>query len=131
MRSAMCWLLNRLQLKLETRFARRLGQRLDPAVIKKAVAIEDHLPDTLVQASGGDALADRPGRVEVARGFKSAAHVRRQRGRRRQRTARIVRNYLCVNMMQRAVDRKPRYLVAAAHLAPHPGLTRRAFFHPL
>src|SRR5215211_5471423 len=45
--------------ELQPGFARRIGQRLDPAVIDIAAAIEHHVLDALLGRTLGDKLADR------------------------------------------------------------------------
>src|SRR3954467_3783176 len=61
------------RLELQPRFARGIRDRLDPAVIEIAAAIEDHPLDALLDRALGDGLAQRLGAGEVA-----AAHLGRE-----------------------------------------------------
>src|SRR3954469_17595066 len=54
------------RLELQPRFARGIRDRLDPAVIEIAAAIEDHPLDALLDRALGDGLAQRLGAGEVA-----------------------------------------------------------------
>jgi hypothetical protein len=113
-------------IKLQSRFARRVGQRFHPAMIKKSVAVEDDLADSLAETALGDSLADYLGRLHVALALEPFAQLRGERRSGRERLPRIVGHYLRVNMVERAVHRKPGPLVAAAHAPPH----ALAPFHP-
>ena len=45
-------------LEFQSRFARRIGQRLDPPVVKETTTVEDHLLDALFDGQLGNRFAD-------------------------------------------------------------------------
>ena len=57
-------------LELQPRFAGRIGQRLDAAVVQVTAAIENHALDALGDGGLGDGLADFPGLGNVAAGLQ-------------------------------------------------------------
>src|SRR6185503_4636754 len=69
------WILAiRFSLELQSAGARRVGECLDAAVITVAAAIERDRFDALVLRLGGDALADRLGRLLVTAVLDLRAH---------------------------------------------------------
>src|ERR1700688_496981 len=117
--------------KLEPGLASRVGQGLDPAVIEKAVAIENHFTDSMLEASARDLFADRFGRRDIAFLLQIRGQLRAQRRSREQRASRFVRDDLRIYMMQRPIDREPRPCVAARDLAPDALAPGSTFFRLL
>src|SRR5262245_17942137 len=74
-------------LEFETTLASGVGQRLDPAVIEIAAAVEDHVRHALCRRPLRDELADRFRRRNVGAGLEALAHRLLKRGRLRQRLA--------------------------------------------
>jgi len=62
-------LLRFLSSEVEPALARRVGQRLDPAVIEIAAAVEHHVLDAFVLGALGDELADRLGGLDAGAGL--------------------------------------------------------------
>ena len=57
---------NSFRLELQAGFARRIGQRLDAAVVRKTRAVEGDVLDAGSLRLFGDALADQGGSSDVA-----------------------------------------------------------------
>src|SRR6185503_13119686 len=99
------WILAiRFSLELQSAGARRVGECLDAAVITVAAAIERDRFDALVLRLGGDALADRLGRLLVAAVLEFAAQVLVQARRGRQHLVARGRSDLCVDVRVGAID---------------------------
>src|ERR1700761_2722518 len=95
-------------LETQSAFARRVGQRLDAAVIKIAAAIEDHFLDAVLYRALRQKLADRLGRVDVGAGIAGLPQRLLQRGCRRQRLALQVVDNLRIDVLRRAEYRQTR-----------------------
>src|SRR5271154_5867325 len=113
-------------LEAQAAFARRIGERLDAAVIEIAAAIEDHLFDALLLGALGDQLADRLGGGDAGAGLQSLARRLFQRRRRHHRGARIVVDHLRVDVLRGAehgqalaLARRAPQRAAHAPLPPH------------
>src|SRR5258705_7486920 len=108
--------------EIEATLARRLGQRLDPAVVEIAAAIEHHPFDALRRCALGEPFSDRLGRLDVGAGLEAAAHVLFQRGGGRHRLALRVVDHLRVDVLRRTENREPRAAAGgAADIPPHLG----------
>src|SRR3954469_9625662 len=96
--------------EIEAALARGVGQRLDPAVIEIAAAIEHDLLHALCRRALGEPLSDRLRRLDVGTSLEAVAHVLcHRRARRRRRGLRMV-DLLRVDVLRRAENRKPRAL---------------------
>src|ERR1700759_130762 len=89
-----------VSLEAQPALARRIGQRLDAAVIEIAAAIEHDFLDAVLYRSLRQELADRLGRIDVGTGL--LAHILFQRRRRSQRLALQVVDDLGVDVLGRA-----------------------------
>src|SRR6195256_1765506 len=106
--------------EIEAALARGVGQRLDPAVIEIAAAIEHDLLYALRRRPLGEPLSDRLRRLDVGTGLEAVAHVLFQRGGRRQRLAFRIVDHLRVDVLRRTENRKPRALAGGAtDVPPH------------
>src|SRR5581483_11177760 len=105
-------------LEAQPALARRIGQRLDAAVIEIAAAVEHDLLDAVFHRALGEQLADRLGRVDVGAGL--LAHVFFQRRRRSQRLTLQVVDDLGIDVLGGAEHRQPRTAVRGpAQGKPH------------
>src|SRR5580704_2932954 len=93
--------------EIQSAFARRLGQSLDPAVIEVAAAIEYHVLDALFLGALRDQLADRLGRVDAGAGLQAFARRLLDRRRRSERDARVVVDDLGIDVLGRAEHGEP------------------------
>src|SRR5215207_4321491 len=110
-------------LEIEARFARRVGQRLDAAVVEIARAVKDHRLDAGLARALSDEAPDFLRRVDVGAGLQLAAHVLLERGGGRKRDAALVVDDLRVDLLRRAEHRQPRPAVRGlADRAPNPRL---------
>src|SRR5207244_185508 len=106
----------RHRLKLQSRFARGIGQSLDAPVILIPAAVEDHALDAFFLGALRHQLADCLGRRHVAAvGLAALIHAR---GRDQGLTLGIV-DYLRVDVRHAAEYRQSRALVRTAQLAPY------------
>src|SRR5215211_2639269 len=110
-------------LEIEARFARRVGQRLDAAVVEITRAVKDHRLDAGLAGALRDEAPDLLRRVDVGAGLELAAHVLLERGGGRKRDAALVVDDLRVDLLRRAEHRQPRPAVRGlADRAPNPRL---------
>src|SRR4051812_22151555 len=91
--------------ELEPALARRIGERLDPAVEQIAPAVEHDVLDPLGDGALGDELADRLGGRLVGAGLETVAQRLLERGGRRQRLPLGIVDHLCVDVFGGAVHR--------------------------
>src|SRR5882757_829053 len=107
-------------LKLETQpaLARRIGQRLDAAVIEIAAAVEHDFLDTVLHRAFRQQFADGLGGVDIGAGL--FAHVLFQRRGGRERLALQVVDDLRIDVLRRAEHRQPRTAAGGtAQRVPH------------
>src|ERR1035438_4349712 len=112
-----------LPLELQSRFPCRIGQGLDPSVVKISAAIEDHLLDALLLGALGDQLAYIFRRTHVAAGrtiFALADFLYRG-GRDQGHSLRVIDD-LSVNVVHRTIDVQPRTLRRAQDLLADSGV---------
>src|SRR5580704_1568125 len=100
-------------LEFQPRFARRFGQRRDPAVILVSTAIEDDEFDTRGASALGDFFADGFGRGNIAAGLEILARFLVDRAGRSQRAAGAIVDNLRVNVADRAIHGEARPLRGA------------------
>src|SRR5688572_1213359 len=104
--------------ELQAGFARRVGHRLDAAVIEEPVPVEHHALHALLEQALRDRLADRLGAGHVAAlggGVERTLHRRLDRGGRRDRLAVGVVDHLDVDVRDAAEHGQARALSGAAH----------------
>src|SRR5262245_34218873 len=100
--------------------ARSIRQRLDPAVVEIAAAVEHHLLDAFRHRPFGQQLADRLGGGDVGAGLEASPHVLLDRGGRGHGLALGIVDHLRVDVLRRAEHREPRPPAGGgAHVAPH------------
>src|SRR4051812_620961 len=103
-------------LELQSTLARRIGQRLDAAMIGASATIKDDLAKAGGFGLVGDRLPDLLGGGDIAAVLQVAAHViLRARGG-DQRLAVMIVDDLGVNMLAAAINRKARPLAVSQHL---------------
>src|SRR5262245_32982011 len=100
--------------EVEAALARGIGQRLDPAVVEIAAAVEHHVLDPLGRGPLRHQLAHRLGGFDIGAGLEAAAHLLFQRGGGCQRLTLHVVDHLRVNVLRRAEDREPRAIAGGA-----------------
>src|SRR5919198_6768770 len=100
---------------VEARLARRVGQRLDAAVVAEAAAVEDDRLDAQGPGPLGDGPAHAPRRLDVA-ARRPAQLLLDGRGRGEGHGPLVVDD-LRVDVVQAAEDREPRARLRAAHAA--------------
>src|SRR2546423_14251006 len=102
-------------LELQSRFSRRICQRLDSSVIKVTTAVKHNLADPLLFRPLSDRLADVFGgrHITARRAVALLAFSGRRGG---NRHALQVIDYLRVNVVQRPVDIQSRTLRSTDHL---------------
>src|SRR5437867_3646721 len=96
--------LNAMRLKLQSCFTRRVGQRLDAAVIQVTAAVEPYFLQTLGLGSVGDQLSDRLGPGNVAAGGDAGRFL--DRGSRHERVALLVVDDLNIDIRHAAEHRQ-------------------------
>src|SRR6476646_2758382 len=97
-----------LSSEIQPALARGIGQRLDPAVIEIAAAVENHVLDALLFGALGDELAHGLGRAHAGAGLEALARGLFDRGGGRERDAAIVVDHLGVDVLGGAEHRQPR-----------------------
>src|SRR5438477_549901 len=106
--------------EIEPALARRLRQRLDPAVVKVTATIEHNLLDTLCGCALGKPFSHRFRRFDIGASFKATAHLLFERGGGNNGLAVRIVDDLRINVLGRAEDGQPRARAGgAADLAPH------------
>src|SRR5258708_6181764 len=93
--------------EVQSAFARRLGQSLDPAVVEVTAAVEHHVLDALFLGALRDQLADRLGGVDAGAGLQAFARRLLDRGRRSQRDTLVVVDHRGVEVLGGAEHGKP------------------------
>src|SRR5262245_25328219 len=105
--------------KLQSFRAGGLGQRLDPAVIREAAAVEDDRFEPLLLQARGHHLADRLGGRQVAARLHAAPLV--EGAGLYERRPLVVVDRLRVDMVQAAEHRQARPLLRATDARADPG----------
>src|SRR5258708_23353804 len=109
-----------IALKLQSRFAGGVGQRLDAAVVEIAAPVEDHGAGPGLARALGDGLAHGDGGVGVGGDLELLAQVGLVgRGRGQGDALRVV-DHLRRDVVQAAEDRQPRTLRGSGDALPHP-----------
>src|SRR5438270_1065428 len=110
-----------IALKLQSGFARSVGERLDSAVIKEAAAVEHDLLDAGCLRLVGDGLAHSRGLLQAV-----ALLLQRDRRRRRERAPALVVDDLRVEMVEAAEHGETRPLRGAGGVHAHAAVPLRA-----
>src|SRR6266487_1599593 len=115
-----------LLLKLQSGFARRVGQRLDFAVVPRAAAVEHHLLDAFVQRRPRRQSAKRFGALDIRGELLAVGRRLAARRSGRQRRAGVVVNELHVDVLVGKAHAHPRaFLRAVDFLADPPAAQLR------
>src|SRR5580658_1923704 len=113
-------------LEFQPRFARRFGQRCDPAVILVSTAIEDHEFDARGAGALGNLLADSFRRSDIAASLEIFARFLVDRTGRGERAPGAIVDNLRVNVANRAIDGEPRPLRGALDAHTHAAMNSLA-----
>src|SRR5262249_39572483 len=113
-------------LKLEARFACRIGECTDPAVVEIAVAIEDYVFDVLRKADFGDERADLLGCVGLVRGLERSSQIVREGGGVSERAVRGIVDDLGIDVPRAPEYAEARHLGSAGDLLANTQLAPRA-----
>src|SRR6202171_4700679 len=112
--------------ELQSGAARGLGQRFDPAVVRKTAAIEDDRLDARLASALGDGLP-HGGRAFRPRGrLQALAKSGVSRGGGGQRSSRGVIDHLGIDVVQAAEDGEPRAGGTTLEMGPQPDMAADA-----
>jgi hypothetical protein len=93
-------------LKIQSRFARRIGQRLDAPMIDIGAAVENHVLDASLQSARRNQLSNLGRSRNVGAFFEAALQLAIDAGRRRKRMAIRIVDDLGIDVLGRTEHRK-------------------------